>query len=193
MPEYFLAMPRARPVRAIPRKEERGERLSADELARIQATIEQLSRWMDSIFELPLLRWRFGLDAIIGLIPGLGDAATTMVSLYILTLASRSGVPKITLARMGLNVAIDFVLGSLPLVGDVFDVWWKANQMNAALLRERLAHPDFRSRRGTARDWLFVGAMLVVLLVLFVGMVAMTALIASALWNAAWSLFHGPH
>ena len=87
---------------------------------------------MDTAFEVPGLGWRFGFDALIGLIPGVGDVATTFVSLYLLVLAGRMGLPRITVARMGLNVAIDMLRGSLPLVGDVFDVWWKSNKMNAA-------------------------------------------------------------
>ncbi|HEX3725656.1 MAG TPA: DUF4112 domain-containing protein [Pirellulales bacterium] len=164
------------------------QRCGANEREEIRATIERLSRWMDSMFVLPVLGWRFGFDAIMGLIPGLGDVATTLVSLYIVTLSSRAGMPKITLARMALNVGIDFVLGGLPLIGDVMDVWWKANQMNAALLRERLAARDFQTRRATVRDWLFVGAMVVLLLVLFAGVLLTAGWIASALWNAASAL-----
>jgi hypothetical protein len=188
MNERILSRRIAKLIPADTQRTRRDEPLSAIELAQIRTTVEHLSYWMDSRFQVPVLGWRFGFDAIIGLIPGLGDAATTIVSLYLLTLASQCGVPKITLTRMGLNVAIDFILGSLPLVGDVFDVWWKANQMNAVLLRERLAHPDFRFRRGTASDWFFVGAMLVVLLALFVGMVALVRLGASYLWNALTGL-----
>ena len=67
-------------------------------------TIARLSHWMDTAFEVPVLGWRFGLDALIGLIPGLGDVATTFVSLYILGVAGRMGLPRITVATIGLNV-----------------------------------------------------------------------------------------
>jgi hypothetical protein len=175
------------PIRPI--ENARPQRLSAAELRRIRASIGQISRWMDTAFELPLVGWRFGLDAIIGLIPGLGDAATTVVSLYLLALAGRAGVPKITVARMGLNVAVDMILGSLPLVGDVFDIWWKANQRNAMLLDERIAQSGKVARRAKASDWIFVGAMLAGLAILFVALVSLAVLAASALWNATEGLF----
>jgi hypothetical protein len=157
--------------------------------AQIQEIVDRLSRWMDTAFEIPGVGWRFGFDAIIGLIPGIGDLATTLVSLYILLLASRTGLPRITLARMGVNVAIDMILGSLPLVGDVFDVWWKANQKNAALLGERLSQTPIEARRATASDWIFVSLMLVALVILLAAIVALVALIASMVWHAAGSLF----
>lgn len=175
------------PIRSI--ENARPQRLSAAELRRIRASVGQISRWMDTAFELPLVGWRFGLDAIIGLIPGLGDAATTVVSLYPLALAGRAGVPKITLARMGLNVAVDMILGSLPLVGDVFDIWWKANQRNAILLDERIAQSGKDARRAKASDWIFAGAMLAALAILFVALVSLAVLAASALWNATEGLF----
>lgn len=157
---------------------------TADEMAQIRQLVAALSRWMDTAFEVPLVGWRFGLDALFGLIPGVGDAATTLVSLYIMALASRCGIPRVTVARMGLNVAVDMLLGSLPLVGDVFDVWWKANQRNAALLQERLAQNPAASRRATATDWIFVAAMFAGLLVLFVALLSLTVLAVGALWNA---------
>ena len=92
---------------------------------------------MDDLFRVPVLGWRFGLDALIGLIPGLGDTSTALVSFYILAAAVRHGVPKITILRMGMNIGIDYLLGSLPVVGDVADAWWKSNQKNVALLRRR--------------------------------------------------------
>ena len=92
---------------------------------------------MDDLFRVPILGWRFGLDALIGLIPGFGDTSTALVSFYILAAAVRHGVPKITLLRMGMNIGFDYLLGSLPVVGDVADAWWKSNQKNVALLRKR--------------------------------------------------------
>ena len=100
---------------------------------------------MDDLFRIPVLGWRFGLDAIIGLIPAFGDTTTSLVSFYILASAVRYRVPKITLLRMGLNIAIDYAVGSLPVVGDLFDAWWKSNQMNVELLKRRA--PPFRRRR----------------------------------------------
>ncbi|HTM55436.1 MAG TPA: DUF4112 domain-containing protein [Pirellulales bacterium] len=156
---------------------------AAPNTAEIQAFVEKISRLMDTAFEVPGLGWRFGFDALVGLIPGIGDLATTLVSLYLLLLASRTGLPRITLARMGLNVAIDMVGGSLPLVGDIFDVWWKSNQKNAALLRERLAAAPYETPRAKASDWIFVGGMIVALIGLFAAVIAVATLIVAAVWN----------
>lgn len=178
-----------RPLQSYTRKPA-GERLREDELQRIREMVEWLSRWMDTAFEVPLVGWRFGLDSLIGLVPGVGDAATSLVSLYILTLAGRAGMSRATLARMGLNVGIDFVLGSLPIVGDLFDVWWKSNQMNAALLAERLAATEAQQRRSRRGDLLFVGAMVVGLVALLAATATLTVLAVGALWNAAGGLVH---
>jgi hypothetical protein len=124
---------------------------------------------LDDLFRVPGLGWRFGLDALIGLIPGLGDTATSLASFYILAAGVRYRVPKITLLRMGLNIAIDYALGSLPLVGDIFDAWWKSNQKNIALLRERAAIGAEEARTGRMSDWLFVALIILALIGLAVG------------------------
>ena len=82
---------------------------------------------MDDIIRIPGVGVRVGLDPIIGLIPGVGDVTTVVISVVILIGAAYAGVPKITLFRMGLNVALDVTIGALPIIGDVFDVWWKSN------------------------------------------------------------------
>jgi hypothetical protein len=158
---------------------------SARESVQIQHFVERLSRWMDAAFEVPGLGWRFGWDALIGLVPGVGDAATTLVALYIVALAGKVGLPRVTVARMGLNVAIDMLLGSLPLVGDLFDVYYKANLRNATLLRERLAETPPASRRAKASDWVFVGLVLASLVALFALIVTVMALSLAALWRLA--------
>jgi hypothetical protein len=121
---------------------------------------------MDDLFRIPVLGWRFGLDAVIGLIPGIGDTGTTLVSFYILAAAVRHRVPKITLLRMGMNIAIDYVIGSLPVVGDIADAWWKSNQKNVALLRKRATVSAEEARAGRMSDWIFVGGIIVGLLAL---------------------------
>jgi hypothetical protein len=115
---------------------------------------------MDDLFRVPVLGWRFGLDALIGLIPGLGDTTTALVSFYILAAAVRHRVPKVTILRMGLNIAIDYVVGSLPVVGDLADAWWKSNQMNIELLRKRATVSESEVREGRVSDWLFVGGII---------------------------------
>ena len=127
----------------------------------VEKSIERLGWIMDDLFRVPVLGWRFGLDALVGLIPGFGDTGTTLVSFYILAAGVRYRVPKITLARMGLNIAIDYVVGSLPVVGDIADAWWKSNRMNIELLRKRATVPAEEARSGRLSDWLFVGGIIV--------------------------------
>lgn len=116
---------------------------------------------MDDLIRVPVLGWRFGLDALVGLIPGFGDTATSLASFYILVNAVRYGVPKITLLRMGLNIAIDYVVGSIPLVGDFLDAWWKSNRKNLDLLKKRATVSPEEARAGSASDWLFVGGIII--------------------------------
>lgn len=129
---------------------------------------------MDDLIRVPGLDWRFGLDALVGLIPGFGDTATSLVSFYILASAVRYRVPKVTLLRMGLNIGIDYLVGSLPLVGDVFDAWWKSNQMNVALLSKRATVSASEARKGKLSDWLFVGLIILVLAGIAVGAAAVS-------------------
>jgi hypothetical protein len=123
--------------------------------------VERLGWLLDDVFRVPVLGWRFGLDALIGLVPGLGDTATSLASFYILAAAVRYRVPKITLLRMGLNIALDYVVGSLPIVGDVADAWWKSNQKNVELLRTRATVSIEEERAGKISDWLFVGGIII--------------------------------
>lgn len=117
--------------------------------------LDALRRWariFDSAFRIPGTQITFGLDPILGLIPGLGDVASPVFSLFFIWHGVRLGVPKIVLARMVLNAVIDTAVGAVPLLGDLFDFGWKANAWNLALL-ERHAMPG---RRATSGDWLFV-------------------------------------
>ena len=117
--------------------------------------LEALRRWariFDSAFRIPGTQITFGLDPILGLIPGLGDVASPVFSLFFVWHGLRLGVPKVVLARMVLNVLIDVGVGVVPVVGDVFDFGWKANAWNLALL-ERHAIPG---RRPSSFDYVFV-------------------------------------
>jgi hypothetical protein len=140
----------------------------------IERSLDQLSLWMDGLFRIPGTGWRVGLDAIVGLIPGVGDFATTAVSLYILAAGVRYRVPKVTLLRMATNIGVDYLLGSIPVVGDVFDAAWKSNQMNVELLRRRASVSAEDAATGRASDWLFLGVLVLGLLVLLVGSVALS-------------------
>lgn len=98
------------------------------------ARIDALARLLDTAFVFPGTNIRFGLDALIGLVPGIGDAITTVVSLYIVNEARALGAPFWLVARMVANVAIDGLVGAVPIIGDAFDVAWRANRRNIALL-----------------------------------------------------------
>ena len=140
----------------------------------IDERLERLGWLMDDLIRVPGLGWRFGLDAIVGLIPGFGDTATSLVSFYILASAVRYGVPKVTLLRMGMNLGIDYLVGSLPFVGDIFDAWWKSNQRNVALLSQRATVSASEARKGEISDWLFVGAIILLLVLLALGAAAVS-------------------
>ena len=138
---------------------------------------------MDDMFRVPILGWRFGLDALIGLIPGLGDTSTSLVSFYILAASVRYRVPKITLLRMGMNIGIDYVVGSLPVVGDVADAWWKSNRMNLELLRKRATVTAVEAQSGRASDWMFVGGIILGLIALAIGSAAISIYIVAKIWT----------
>jgi hypothetical protein len=140
-----------------------------DRSVKIEDSLQRLGWLMDDLIRVPGLGWRFGLDAIVGLIPGFGDTATSLVSFYILVAAVRYRVPKVTLLRMGMNIGIDYVVGSFPLVGDFFDAWWKSNQRNVALLGQRATVSASEARKGELSDWLFVGLIILLLAGLAVG------------------------
>jgi hypothetical protein len=160
---------------------------TATKPAKLEESLDHLAWLMDDLFRVPGIGWRFGLDALIGLIPGLGDTATSLVSFYILASAVRYRVPKITLLRMGCNIGIDYLLGSLPIVGDLFDAWWKSNQMNVALLRNRATVDITEARKGRMSDWLFVGVLILGL----IGVAAGTALVSIYLLIRIVELFAG--
>jgi len=139
---------------------------------------------MDDMFRVPVLGSRFGLDPLLGLIPGLGDTITSLVSVYILVAAVRYRVPKITLLRMGVNIGIDYVVGSLPVVGDVADAWWKSNRMNLNLLRKRATVSAAEARSGRVSDWLFVGGLILGLIALSIGSAVISIYLLAKIWTA---------
>jgi hypothetical protein len=144
----------------------------------IARDLEQLARWMDSVFRIPGLGLRFGLDAILGLIPGAGDFATSLVSIYIFTAANRFGVSRITLVRMALNIVIDLVVGAIPFVGDAFDLYWKSNQRNVELLRRHVDANPTAARKLRTADRVFVAALAIVVLLLVVASTVMAFFLA---------------
>jgi hypothetical protein len=100
--------------------------------------LDQLAELMDNRFMIPGTSIRFGLDSILGLIPGLGDSATLLVTLYLVEQAKRHNLPRHVRARMYGNAFIDWLIGLVPFAGDIFDIGWKANLRNVALIREHL-------------------------------------------------------
>jgi uncharacterized protein DUF4112 len=133
-----------------------------------RSELEPLFRWlallMDNFFRVPGTRFRFGLDPLMGLLPGLGDTGSAIISAMALIAAARRGLPKILLARMSLNILINEAIGIIPIVGDAFSFWFKSNARNYELLKRQTAG----TRRSTRGDWIFVALVLAVLFVILV-------------------------
>ncbi|RAI04069.1 DUF4112 domain-containing protein [Acuticoccus sediminis] len=113
------------------------------------AELDRLANLLDSKFS--VLGVRFGMDAVLGLVPGIGDMAGLAISAYLIGQGYRLGARKRTLARMAANVAGDSLIGSIPLLGTVADVMWKANNANMRLLKRDLARPGVTRRHQTWR------------------------------------------
>jgi Domain of unknown function (DUF4112) len=146
----MAAGPRHKQRAAAPRDDGRiGERELAED--RAVERLRALAFLLDDRFAIPGTRYRIGLDGLLGLVPGIGDAVTTVLALYIVFEARRLGVPLGKLGRMGINVGLDAVLGAVPVVGDLFDVAWKANRRNLALLLDHLEAAGGTRRPGRRR------------------------------------------
>jgi hypothetical protein len=141
--------------------------------------IALIARLMDSAFVIPGTNIRFGLDPIIGLLPGIGDGATALTSLMLFLKAAGQGVPKIVLARMALNIVLNTSLGAVPVAGDAFSFWFKSNDRNYDLLRKHAGV----SNASTKADWTFVllllGGLGLVLVLTIIGYATMFATIVS--------------
>jgi hypothetical protein len=122
--------------------------------------LESLAWMLDSSIQLPGTRFRIGLDSLIGLVPVLGDIVGAALSSYILWVASSMGVPRVTLLRMALNVALESAAGIVPGFGDLFDMAWKANKRNVEILKQHRSDPQGARRR----DWVFIVLLLAALL-----------------------------
>ena len=133
-----------------------------------------LARALDARFRVPGTPFRFGWDAVLGLVPGAGDAISGLLGGYGLYVATRLGAPWVVLVRMLLNLALDLLVGALPVAGDVFDVVWRGNLRNLALLERWLERPHETRSRSMA---LFLGLF---------GVLA--ALGVLAMWFALWLL-----
>jgi hypothetical protein len=146
------------------------EQRSAPQLERLKA----LARLLDDAIPIPGTKYRFGLDPVIGLVPGLGDAVGAIFSIFIVYHAARLGAPKATLFRMLSNIGVDTIVGEIPLLGDLFDFGWKANRKNLILLEQHLNQPA-SARRASRRVLLLVALGLLLIL---------AAVVALGIWIA---------
>jgi len=135
---------------------------------------------MDRRFTIPGTSIRIGLDPIFGLIPGVGDAIASLAGTFILFLAAQAQLPKIVLVRMSLNIALNSMIGSIPVLGDLFSVWFKSNVRNVELL-ERYAveeHPT-----STVGDWVFVIGLLLGIVCAIIGTVVGILWLIARIWE----------
>jgi Domain of unknown function (DUF4112) len=139
-----------------------------------------IARLLDSAVGVPGTRIRFGLDPVIGLVPGLGDLAGMALSSYLVILGGQLGVSRIVLLRMLANIALDSVGGMVPVVGDLFDVAWKSNLRNVALLERAIGEPS-AARRAS---WLTVLGILLALAALAAAGIAVSVVVLRALFRS---------
>lgn len=142
--------------------------------------LRSLTTLLDDGLRIPGTRFRFGLDPILGLAPGVGDAAGLTLGALLLVEAVRLGVSRATLLRMAAHVAVDAALGAVPLLGDLFDAAWKANRRNLTLLERHAAAPD---RARQADRWfllLVLGGLAVLVLALLAASVTLAAWLVAA-------------
>jgi hypothetical protein len=133
-----------------------------------------LARFLDTAIPVPGTNFRFGFDAVVGLIPFLGDAIGALFSIYIIHQAARLGAPKSTLTRMIANVGLDTLVGEIPILGDLFDAGFKSNIRNLALLEDHVKQPV----RARAQSRLVIGLVVVGLLVMVVALFVLGVLVA---------------
>ena len=169
--EPEILSPHEEPPRARSRA---GGSLFSDE------NLDLLAHVLDDCFRIPWTSIRFGIDGLIGLVPFAGDVLAGLASCVIPIAAWFRGVPYVTLARMVVNLGLDVVIGAIPIVGDAFDIAWKANRRNYKLLTRELQQPH----RQTWKDYAFLGCMALVLFLIF------AIPVAAFVWVVAWMLQH---
>ncbi|HKY02527.1 MAG TPA: DUF4112 domain-containing protein [Burkholderiales bacterium] len=124
--------------------------------------LRQLAWLLDSSIRIPGTRLSFGIDALIGLVPGLGDLVGTALSAYIVAGAWRAGISKTTLVHMLFNIAIESIFGAVPVLGDIFDAAWKANQRNIRLLETHAQDPR-RAKRSSLGFFILILFVLIMI------------------------------
>jgi len=140
-----------------------------------------LAELLDRRFTIPGTDIRIGLDPLIGLIPGVGDAAANLMGFFIVVVGAQIGLPRIVLVRMTANIALNAVIGSIPVLGDLFSVWFRSNIRNIRLLERHVA----AERVSTVADWSVVMGLLMAIVLLSLAALAAVVWLAKLLWQLA--------
>ena len=172
-------------LQAIEESPKRGLTRKERKQIQVEDSLETLSHYLDGLFRIPGTGWRFGLDSLIGLVPNVGDISTALVSFYILIAGVRYGVPKITILRMAMNIGVDYLIGIIPFIGDAFDFFWKHNQRNMDLIRER----GQGRGEGTTSDWIFVIVLIGSLVGLLASSIILSIFIIALFFKGIYDLF----
>ena len=143
------------------------------------AIADVLAKVLDTTIRIPGTSWYIGLDPLLGLLPGIGDALANLIGMVILGIATRLQLPRIVLARMSFNLLINGTIGAVPLVGDLFSIWFRSHARNAALLREAAMKPD----RETHADWFYVTSIIGGTVALLFLMIAAVVWMVYTLWT----------
>jgi len=138
-----------------------------------------LADWLDQRFTIPGTSIRIGLDPILGLIPGIGDMIANLAGSAIILIAAQYRLPKIVLLRMGLNVALNAMIGAIPVFGDIFSIWFRSNVKNAQLL-ERYVGTE--GRLSNFSNWIFVIAVIGGIILLLIAILVVTVWVLKRLW-----------
>lgn len=131
--------------------------------------LDRLAWILDSAIRIPGTRYRIGIDGVIGLLPGFGDLIGALLSSYIVAAAAQLGVPNVVLIRMALNIAVESIVGAVPILGDIFDFVWKANRRNVELLNRYREEPG--SATASSRLVVITVTALLVLLLIALGLI----------------------
>ena len=150
-----------------------------DEREYLIAIADTLAKALDTTIRIPGTSLSIGLDPLIGLIPGIGDALANLIGTVILGIATRMRLPRIVLVRMGLNLLLNGVVGAIPIFGDLFSVWFQSNVRNAALLRVAATRPD----RETHPDWFYVGGIVGGTVAVMLLAIAFVVWVVAKLWT----------
>jgi len=141
-----------------------------------------IARLLDDVFRIPGTNIRFGLDPLLGLIPGLGDSSSAVVSALLLVRGAQAGLPRVVLLRMAGNILINAAGGAIPVAGDIFSVWFKSNRKNYELFQNNSS-----GRKTSHRtDWLFVAGLIAVLVAVVGFFIFLSFTLLVALWRMAW-------